>query len=216
MNFKTKFAASLLFTFALFFSVSAQTTGANNDSVRDLRKSLIKNSRYQFQEIILQFVANDFKSCDVSYRFERSGSLGNENFGQATVDRSSPVAPSINNTSTTRTVFSPITGNTAGQISNGNPSFLLRELTFFNTTTITSLNFSDLDAQAIEIKTSPRGVFLSLKTLESKSSIQKKPTGNGALPLKTSFEFLPIVSQKKAEKVKELLVRAIRQCSEQN
>jgi hypothetical protein len=205
--------ASLLFILGLVFSVQAQTTG--NASVKDLRKSLVKNSRYQFQEILLQFAANDFKTCDVSYRFERLGSIGNENFGQATLDRSSPVATDINNANSGRKIIES-DGITTRVITRNRPQFPLTQSTFFNTGYVTTFKLSDLNPDAVEITSTSKGVYLSLKTLESKASIQKDPVGSGADPMKTNSEFLPIVSQKKAEKVKELFVRAIKQCSEQS
>jgi hypothetical protein len=214
MKCKNLFAPVLLIIFGVLPAVQAQTV-KTDDSIKELRKALVKNSRYQFQEITLQFTAKDFRSCEVSYGFERAGSLGDENFGQATVERSSPASPTVNSTSTTRTVYSPVTGNTAGQISDRNPNFLLRESTFFNTNAITSFNLSNLNPESIEIKSAPNGIFLVVKTLDGKSSIQKNPNGNGSSPVKTSFDFLPIASEKKAEKVRELLARAIRQCSEQ-
>lgn len=215
MNFKTKFIASLLFIFGLVFFVQAQAT-KTDDSVNDLRKSLVKHSRYQFQEIILQFAAKDFKTCDVSYQFVRPMSIGNENFGQAVVDRSSPGATDINSANTAGRKTVERDGVYARVISKNNPQFPLSQTTFFNTGYVTTFKLSDLNADAVEITSTSKGVYLTLKTLESKASIEKTPVGSGAVPAKISTEFLPIVSQKKAEKVKELFVRAIKQCTEQN
>lgn len=219
MKIKRIFAVGLmgflvLFS-TLFIQAQANKTTSENESVKALRKALVKHSRYQFQELTIAFKPRDFKSCEVSYQFEQPGSLGDENFGQATVDRLSPASAAINNTSTTRTVYSPITGNTAGQMSNGNPNFSLREATFFNTNAITSFNLFDLDSELIGIDSSSKGVYLTIKTLDGKSLIEKTPIGNGSSPMKLNFDFLPVVDVKKAEKVKELLVTAIKQCREQ-
>jgi hypothetical protein len=203
----------LLFIFGLFFSVQAQTT--DNDSVRDLRKSLTNNSRYQIQNITLQFAAKDFKSCEVSYQFARPMSLGDENFGTAVLDRSSTGGTDINNANAGRKTIEK-DGIITRVISTDKPQFSLTQATFFNTSYRTTLKLSDLNPDAVEITSTSQGVYLTLNTLESKALIQKTPVGSGAVPAKTSIEFLPIVSQKKAEKVKELFVRAIKQCSEQN
>jgi len=206
---------SLLFILGLFFSVQAQTTKTDNDSVGDLRKSLTKHSRYQFQNITLQFAAKDFKSCDVSYQFERIGSIGDENFGPALLDRSSPGSIDINSANAGRKIIES-DGVTTRVISRNLPQYALTQGTFFNTSYMTTFKLSDLNPDAVEITRTSKGVYLSLKTLESKASIEKNPIGSGAVPAKTSTEFLPMVSQKKAEKVKELFMRAIKQCSEQD
>lgn len=213
MNFKTKFTASLLFIFGLVFSVQAQTS----DPVKDLRKSLVKNSRYQFQEVTLQFAAKDFKTCDVSYRFERTGSIGDENFGQATVERASTSQTVINTANAGRKTVEDGGGGQTRVITGNRPQYTLTQLTFFNNGYVTNFKLSDLNPDAVEVSKTPNGVYyLTLKTLDSKASIQKTPVGSGAVPVKMNSEILPVVSEKKAEKVKELFVRAIKQCAEQN
>jgi hypothetical protein len=215
MNIKRIFAVGLsaFFCLPVVFSVHAQV---NNESVKDLRKALVKQSRYQVQEIVLSFKPKDFKSCEVSYKFEMPGSLGDENFGQATFDRNSTIAPSINNTSTTRTVTSAVTGNTIAIASNNNPIFYLREASFFNNKAVTSFNLSDLNADSLEVKSTSNGVYLILKTFDNKTLITKSVEGKGFTPLNISYEFLPVVSRKKAESVKELFVKAIKQCQTPN
>ena len=69
-------------------SVSAQKTveekapPTKEQVLKELRKQLERNSRYQVQEILINFRAMDFKTCNIVYTFERPDAIGGENFGE--------------------------------------------------------------------------------------------------------------------------------------
>ena len=217
---------TLLFVFAALLllassgtSVSAQTPASaptREQALKDASKALSKNSRYQYQDVTLTFKPLDFKSCKVSYTFEQVSSLGNENFGRATVDSNSANGTAVNNSSTSRQTTSTVTGNSAGMMSDNNPTFSNREATFFNTKRTTTVDLADVDVDKIAVVTKPKGVLVVFRTLEGKRSITRSSKGNGAVPEQTSGDVLPIVSEKKAAVVKEALANAVHSCREQH
>jgi hypothetical protein len=194
------------------FGQSAPQTITREQALKEASKALSRNARYQNQDVTMTFKALDFKTCKVSYTFEQVSSLGNENFGRASVDSNSAAGSAVNNSSTTRQTVSSVTGNSAGNLSNNDPTFSNREATFFNTKRTTSFDLADIDANSITVVTNPKGVFLSFRTLEGRRTIVRNTKGNGAVPDATSGEVLPIVSEKKAAIVKESLSNAINAC----
>lgn len=193
----------------------AQTdaNAARDAAIKAVKKELEKNSRYLVQDIVIDFKPMDFKSCKVSYTFQRINSLGSDNFGSATVDRNSATGSAVAASSTSSQTVSSVTGNSAGLRSDNNPTFNNRDASSFNTQRITYLDLGEINAASVAYKAFPDGVRLGFAMIGGRPLIEKRAAGGGAAASTTfSVEFLPIVSEKKAESVKAALLEAIRQC----
>ncbi|MBX3299938.1 MAG: hypothetical protein KF736_10805 [Acidobacteria bacterium] len=193
--------------------IAAQDPAAAAESaVREVKKGLANNSRVQIQSITMVFKPLEFKTCKIEYTFERLGSIGNENFGQATVERGSNTAVAARNTTTTSTTMSSVTGNTAAVVSNNNPSFNMSESSFYNSGRITTFDLADIEPNSVAWKKLTDGVFIGFRTVDNKKLIQRHLKGQGTEPEPSSIEFIPIVSEKKAEEIKTALIQAINAC----
>lgn len=187
-----------------------------DQALKELRKSLEKNSRYQVQDIIINFKAMDFKTCNISYTFERPTAIGGDNFGRATVDPASPGSVAVRNSSSSSQTTSSVTGNSAGMMSDNNPSLTNRESSFFNTQKVTTMNLADIDLASIAPASNTKGSFITMKTIQNRRSIVRSARGNGSDPATLSGEALPLVNEKKFETLKQAFTDAITVCQAAN
>ena len=200
-------------------SAIAQTStdAARDEAIKEAKKELQRSSRYLVQDILINFKPMEFKECNVSYTFERANSTGGDTFGPVSVDRNSATGSAVAASSSNSQTMSTITGNTAGMRSDNNPSFNNRDASSFNTQRITHLNLGEIDPASVAFKSFPDGVRLGFRMLGNKPLIEKRAVGGGAAAASTfSVEFLPIVSEKKAESVKAALLAAIKACQAGN
>jgi hypothetical protein len=214
--------AAIVLLFTISF-VSAQKAGdapaappTKEQALKELRKQLERNSRYQVQEIIINFRAMDFKTCNISYTFERPDATGGDNFGRAQIDPASPSSVAVNQGSRGSQTTSSVTGNSAGVMSNNDPTFANRESTFFNTQRTTTMNLADIDTSSLQVVKNNKGTFLTLKTLDGKRTIVRTARGNGATPGESSAEVFPLSSDKKVDVVKQAIVQAVTACQAAN
>lgn len=221
MRFRLRLSA-LVVIVVLFtiVSVSAQKPDAapptKEQALKELRKQLERNSRYQVQEVIINFRAMDFKTCNIKYTFERPDATGGDNFGRAQYDPASPNAVAVNQGSRGTQTTSSVTGNSAGVMSNNDPTFSNRESTFFNTQRTTTMNLADIDTTSFQVVKNNKGTFLTLKTLDGKRTIVRTARGNGATPGESSAEVLPLSGDKKVEEIKQALTQAVTVCKAAN
>ncbi len=216
MKFRSCLTICLVICYGLFlsspaFAQSAKTV-SDSEAVKDLRKALTKHSRYQIEDIILWFQPFEFDSCEVSYQYKRPASIGGENFGNAYLDRTSPLRVLIDSSRATSPARNPVTVSGGAVTSNGNPVFSFREAVFFNSNMTTLLDLGKLNPEAVSIEKTSAGTHILFRALNDENIIRKNAAGNLVAPFQTNSDSLPVISEKKAEKVKELFIQAIKQC----
>jgi hypothetical protein len=205
MNLKKALIGSLMAAAALSFSVMAQN-GSAVATIKDLRKELVNSSRLQFQNLKIEFHPLEFKTCDVSYRFELA-----DNFGSS-IDSTSSLDAYSQTRDRSAVAVTGATGqryDVPGNRTTENQRVNVKAIS--KMTVITTFNLKDLNPDSLRIEKSSGGFYLFFQTENGKDMIVKDSVDSNKMPPK-SEEYFPIVSEKKAEKLKELFGQAITQC----
>lgn len=240
----TAIAVSLMFVFSQTFSAQvvnqAQTDDKAKKSLKTLKKSLAKNSRYG-DEIIYWFNPVSFKGCEVSYRFARLNENSSERFATVVVDRTSPLVRndtlrtqdfpttvSRQNNSATNT-----TQNAGAAAANNNLSQAnARAKVFYNNSfpyyyygidrrafyieqVVTIIDLSEIDPNSVELKTNPAGQdYIIFNALKDKSAIEKRMFGNKNDVIEVESDFVPVSDKKSGNKISAAFVEAVNACQQ--
>jgi hypothetical protein len=226
-------AVMILLTLVFIRPIPAQTTDKAEKSLKTLKKSLSKNSRYG-DEVIYWFNPVDFNRCQVSYRFARLNENGAERFATVVADRSSTLMR--NNTISARdlpekpsaaqqnSAQSPTTGES--QLSQArarakvfyNNSFPyyyygVDRRTFFLEQVVTVIDLALIDPSSIKLQTAPAGQeYVVFKSLKDKSAIEKRLLGSSAEIVEVESDFVPVNGEKGGAKITAAFVEAVNAC----
>lgn len=206
---------TLSFSSALF----AQTTA--DKSVKNLRERLKKYSRLQFQDLTVYFRPLEFDSCKVSYQYQITENIGS---GLTSSGNSSSPLDTYQQTRVERTTLrQTITGNYVNLPGRRNEiTNLMNVNATSNASIITSFDFADLDASSLKIVKRSSGIYVFFQSVKSRDIEKESFTSENLtvnrgdvvqpLPTDTKNEYLPVVSEKKAEEIRALFSETIRQC----
>ena len=213
MNISKFWLLSFIICLGLSFPAFSQSSAQDNTkkAIKDLRKKLKKNSRYQYGEFTIIFRPIKFNSCNIKYRFQTIESIG-DGTASSSVTNSSPLD------SYERTRITPdrvVTSRNGGEsILPGRTNEELNRIVEKQRTqpfVETFFNLGDVDSDSLEILNLPGGIFLSFQIGENKELISKLPSNGKPKVLKKNDTF-PVASKEKAEKLKNSFSKAIKQC----
>ncbi|HEY0427963.1 MAG TPA: hypothetical protein VGC76_09290 [Pyrinomonadaceae bacterium] len=236
----TAIVFSLMFVFGQSITAQTKTVDKTKKSLKTLKNSLTKNSRYG-DEIIYWFNPLNFKNCEVSYRFARLNENASDRFAAVAVDRTSPLA----RTNTVRNSELPIAQTTSVSQQNGrtttapqvtananlsqlnarakvfyNNSFPyyyygIDRRTFYMEQVVTIVDLSEIDPNSIKLRTSPFGQeYVFFNSFKDKSGIGKQMFGNKNDMIEVESDFVPVSDKKSAQKISSALVEAVNACRE--
>lgn len=233
----TAIAFSLMFVFSQTFSAQtvnqAQVDDKAQKSLKTLKKSLTKNSRYG-DDIIYWFNPVNFKNCEISYRFARLNENSSERFATVVADRASTVVRN----DTIRNQDLPVKTSAAQQntipaqqASNSrlnqavarakvftNNSFpyyyyAIDRRVFYLEQFITLIDLSAIDAGSIKLETSPSGQeYIVFNALNGESAIEKRMPGSKTDVIEVESDFVPVSDKKSGNKISAAFVEAVNAC----
>jgi hypothetical protein len=225
-------ALSLILVFSQTFS--AQTTNDSaKKSLKALKKSLAKNSRYG-NEIIYWFSPISFKGCEVSYRFARLNENPSEKFATVVADKTSPLVRTNTVRDEDLTLKPSTTQQTTGQnvaannqlstqtrarakvfYNNSFPYYYygIDQRTFSLEQFVTWIDLSSIDASSIKFETTNAGQnYIVFKSLKDKTAIAKRLPGGEEDFLEVDSDFVPLADKKSGAKVSAAFIEAVNAC----
>lgn len=225
-------AISLIVIFGQTVSAQTVSNTAAKTSVKSLKKSLSKNSRFG-NEVIYWFKPLEFEDCQVSFRFSRLNESGNDLFANLNFDRNSGVyrndtvrlkdLPVYTSQSDYQMGVRPQTDNSSLRVVKGqtnsfqNQSFQyfssgLSRRGFLTESFVTYLDLSMIDANTIKIEENEKGqFFVVFNSLKDKTAIGKMFIGGNEL-IKLENDFIPVTGEKSGGKSSEKLIEAVKAC----
>lgn len=228
-------AAAFALTLGFIRTSEAQTAEKAEKSLKTLKKSLAKDSRYG-DEVIYWFKSVDFKSCEISYRFSRLNENSSERFAAVVADRTSPLVrndtvllgdlPEKSSTTQQNAARSQNTTSTLdGQVrarakvfyNNSFPYYYygVDRRAFFLEQVVTVVDLADIDPNSIKVETSPAGSeYVVFSALKDKTGIGKRLFGDAAEVVDVESDFLPVTGRKGADKISAALTEAVNACRE--
>ena len=213
----TGFVICMTFSNLLF----AQT--APNQSVKNLRDRLKKYSRLQFQDLTVYFRPLEFDSCRVKYQYQLTENIGS---GLTSSGNSSSPLDTYEQTRLKGATLKQTTATTGNYVilpgRRNEIANLMNVNATSNASIVTSFDFRDLDAASLKIVKRTSGIYLFFQTVKS-GDIEKDSFTSENLTVNRGDlitppvadrkdEYIPVVSEKKAEEIRILFDETIRQC----
>jgi hypothetical protein len=228
------YAAVAFSLMLVFIQPSAAQTAEK--SLKSLKKSLTKNSRYG-DEVIYFFNPVNFNNCEVSYRFKRLSENGSERFSAVEFDRMStlarnntvanrdlPEAPSMAQQNTRPSqkssdgrVFNQANALAKVFYNNSFPyySYGVDNRTFFLEQVVTIIDLSEIDPNSIKLQSAPNGrEYIVFRALKDKSAISKRALNDAGSVIEIESDFVPVASENGGNKISAALVEAVNACQQ--